>query len=165
MGASASSPSISRSSRTGYPIAGVVHIPVTRETFAASGPGRATRRVKGGGNRPIAARGAPADGIVLLTSRSHANAPRLEAFIAENILARGLLLKERRSAGSSLKFCLIAAGEADLYPRLGPTMEWDTAAGHAVLAAAGGRVDTLDGAPLRYGKPDFRNPDFVARGR
>ncbi|HJT07754.1 MAG TPA: inositol monophosphatase family protein, partial [Stellaceae bacterium] len=65
----------------------------------------------------------------------------------------------------SLKFCLLAAGEADLYPRFGPTAEWDTAAGQAVLEAAGGAVATLDGAPLRYGKPGFRNPDFIARGR
>jgi 3'(2'), 5'-bisphosphate nucleotidase len=66
--------------------------------------------------------------------------------------------------GSSLKFCMLAAGEADLYPRLGPTMEWDTAAGHAVLVAAGGRVVGPDGQPLRYGKPQFRNPWFVASG-
>ena len=68
------------------------------------------------------------------------------------------------SAGSSLKFCLIACGEADLYPRLGRTMEWDTAAGHAVLAAAGGRVTTLNGAELRYGKPGLANPAFIAYG-
>jgi 3'(2'), 5'-bisphosphate nucleotidase len=68
------------------------------------------------------------------------------------------------SVGSSLKFCLVADGEADLYPRLGPTMEWDTAAGHAVLLAAGGSVITLDGAPLRYGKAEFRNPSFIAGG-
>ena len=67
------------------------------------------------------------------------------------------------SAGSSLKFCLVAAGEADIYPRLGPTMEWDTAAGQAVLTAAGGRVAELDGkASLSYGKPGYRNPFFVA---
>ena len=70
------------------------------------------------------------------------------------------------AAGSSLKFCLVASGEADLYPRHGPTMEWDTAAGQAVLEAAGGSVTTLDGARLLYGKRDreFRNPHFVARG-
>jgi 3'(2'), 5'-bisphosphate nucleotidase len=69
-----------------------------------------------------------------------------------------------RAAGSSLKLCLIARGEADLYPRLGTTMEWDIAAGHAVLAAAGGGVITLDGEAFLYGKPDFRNPHFVAYG-
>ncbi|MBZ8143822.1 3'(2'),5'-bisphosphate nucleotidase CysQ, partial [Rubrivivax gelatinosus] len=66
------------------------------------------------------------------------------------------------NAGSSLKLCLVAAGEADLYPRLGRTMEWDIAAGHAVLAAAGGAVHTVAGAPLRYGKPGFDNPHFFA---
>ena len=62
----------------------------------------------------------------------------------------------------ALKFCLVASGEADLYPRLGPTMEWDTAAGQAVLSAAGGTVVNLDGSPFRYGKRDFRNPSFIA---
>ena len=71
----------------------------------------------------------------------------------------------RTRAGSALKFCLVAAGEADFYPRLGPTMEWDTAAGHALLLAAGGRIETLDGDALRYGKPGLRNPDFIVRGR
>jgi 3'(2'), 5'-bisphosphate nucleotidase len=68
------------------------------------------------------------------------------------------------SAGSSLKFCLVAEGKADVYPRFGPTMEWDTAAGHAVLRAAGGRVTTTDGAPFRYLKPGFKNPGFIAHG-
>jgi 3'(2'), 5'-bisphosphate nucleotidase len=67
-------------------------------------------------------------------------------------------------AGSSLKFCRLAEGVADIYPRFGPTMEWDTAAGHAILVAAGGSVTTLDGHPLRYGKPGFLNPHFIARG-
>jgi 3'(2'), 5'-bisphosphate nucleotidase len=71
------------------------------------------------------------------------------------------------AAGSSLKFCLIAAGEADLYPRFGRTMEWDTAAGHAVLAAAGGRVETAEGQPFVYGKRDraWSNPPFIASGQ
>ncbi len=74
-------------------------------------------------------------------------------------------MTEFRSIGSSLKFCLVAAGEADIYPRIGTTMEWDTAAGHAVLAAAGGSVTGLDGEPFVYGKPGFRNGNFIARGR
>ena len=64
-----------------------------------------------------------------------------------------------------MKFCLVASGQADVYPRVGTTMEWDTAAGHAVLPAAGGRVTTLEGAPFRYGKPGFKNGNFVAWGR
>ena len=77
---------------------------------------------------------------------------------------RGRPVAALRAIGSSLKLCLVAAGEADLYPRFGRTMEWDIAAGHAVLAAAGGSVAELSGVPLRYGKPGFENPHFVARG-
>ena len=82
----------------------------------------------------------------------------MEAFLKDRRVAAF------RAAGSSLKLCLIARGEADLYPRLGTTMEWDIAAGHAVLTAAGGGIVTVDGAPFLYGKADFRNPHFVAFG-
>lgn len=149
----------------GRPILGVVHIPVAGETFASAGPGTAVRRTRSGAERPVAARAPGADGLVVLVSRFHANERRLEAFLKKRLAARGETVKARNTAGGAIKFCLIAAGEADLYPRLGPTMEWDTAAGHAVLLAAGGAVETLDGAPLGYGKPGFLNPDFVARGR
>lgn len=79
----------------------------------------------------------------------------------------GLAVSELRNAGSSLKFCLLAKGDADIYPRFGPTMEWDTAAGHTVLQAAGGSVTVVDGRPLLYGKTaeSYRNPPFIARGR
>ena len=93
-----------------------------------------------------------------VASRSHRSA-ETDAYLANYPVT------EFRSIGSSLKFCLVAAGQADLYPRLGPTMEWDTAAGHAVLAAAGGSVTTLEGEPFRYGKPGFRNGHFIAWGR
>ena len=97
--------------------------------------------------------------MVAVASRSH-RTPETDAFLANYPVT------EFRSIGSSLKFCLVAAGEADIYPRVGTTMEWDTAAGHAVLkAAAGGRVTGLAGEPFRYGKPGFRNGNFVARGR
>ena len=111
----------------------------------------------GGAARAIAARPWPAAGAVAVASRSHSDA-ETEAFLDREGVA------ERISAGSSLKFCLIAEGLADLYPRFGTTMEWDTAAGHAVLSAAGGRVTTRDGAPFLYRKPGFRNPGFIARG-
>ena len=75
------------------------------------------------------------------------------------------MIAAERQVGSSLKFCVLAEGGADLYPRFGRTMEWDTAAGDAVLRAAGGSVETLDGAPLLYGKPGLDNPVFVAFGR
>jgi 3'(2'), 5'-bisphosphate nucleotidase len=94
----------------------------------------------------------------VIASRSHGDPAELESFLAgRRVAALG-------SAGSSLKLCLVAAGEADLYPRLGPTMEWDIAAGHAIVNAAGGSVTCLDGAPLRYGKPAFANPHFVVAG-
>jgi len=95
-----------------------------------------------------------------VASRSHLD-PQ-----TEQLLDR-LAISDYRSSGSSLKFCLIAQGEADIYPRLAPTMEWDTAAGHAVLAAAGGCVTKIDGAPLCYGKTKigFRNEAFIAWGR
>jgi 3'(2'), 5'-bisphosphate nucleotidase len=99
----------------------------------------------------------PAGDLTIVASRSHRDA-ETDRFL--KTVPVGKLV----SAGSSLKFCLIAAGEADLYPRFGRTMEWDTAAGHAVLAAAGGKVMTADGAPLRYGKRGrgFDNPGFIA---
>ena len=74
-------------------------------------------------------------------------------------------MRERRQCGSALKFGVIAAGEADLYPRFGTTMEWDTAAGQAILEAAGGRVETVAGTPLAYGKPSLKNDGFIAWGR
>jgi 3'(2'), 5'-bisphosphate nucleotidase len=92
-----------------------------------------------------------------VVSRSHST-PETDAYLSHYTVS------DRVSVGSSLKFCLVAAGEADLYPRLGTTMEWDTAAGHAVLAAAGGKVLAPGGGPLLYGKPDFRNSFFIASG-
>jgi 3'(2'), 5'-bisphosphate nucleotidase len=109
--------------------------------------------------RPIRARVPAADGLVAVASRSHRDA-KTEEYLAN------YPIKDFVSAGSSLKFCLVAAGEADIYPRHGRTMEWDTAAGHAVLAAAGGSVTTMEGKPFLYGKvgEQFANPYFVARG-
>ena len=72
-------------------------------------------------------------------------------------------IKETVTCGSSLKFCLIAAGEADMYPRMGPTSEWDTAAGHAVLLASGGQMTQIDGSPFIYGKDDIKNPHFILK--
>jgi len=142
----------------GVPVLGVVYVPVTEELYSAAGPGTAHRAHHREGDRPIAARPAPADGLTVMSSRSHAGGEALERFLKD------YPVKERLSAGSSLKFCRIAEGRADLYPRLGPTMEWDTAAGHAVLLAAGGRVETMEGRALGYGKPGLINPHFVAFG-
>jgi 3'(2'), 5'-bisphosphate nucleotidase len=144
--------------RDGRPVLGVVHAPVPGLTFTAAGPGRVTRQQNGGPPEAIACRALPADGAVVLASRSHMTA-ETEAWL------KGVTVARLSRAGSSLKFCRLATGEADLYPRLGRTMEWDTAAAHAVLAAAGGSVETLDGKPLTYGKPGLENPHFIARGR
>jgi 3'(2'), 5'-bisphosphate nucleotidase len=138
------------------PVLGVVTAPaLDKAWWGAAGAGAWARDE--GGTRPIAARPRPLRGVVALASRSHGDA-ETDAFLASEGVAG------RINAGSSLKFCLLAEGVADLYPRFGPTMEWDTAAGHAVLAAAGGSVSTRDGAPLLYQKPGFRNPAFIARG-
>ena len=141
----------------GVPVLGVVVIPARQQTYAGAGPGTATLK-DAQGEKPIAVRCVPDDGLVVVGSRSHGDAAAMDKFLA------GRRVADFRPAGSSLKLCLIAAGQADLYPRLGTTMEWDIAAGHAVLAAAGGRVECADGAPFRYGKPQYRNPHFAAYG-
>lgn len=140
------------------PTLGVVGLPAIGLTYVAEAPGRVWRDADGAEPVAIAARRAPADGLDVLASRHHLD-PSDETFL-KTVPVRRLV-----SAGSSLKFCRIAEGAADLYPRLGPTNEWDTAAGHAVLVAAGGSVRTADGAELLYNKPGYRNPGFIARGR
>jgi 3'(2'), 5'-bisphosphate nucleotidase len=151
----------------GRPVRGVVYLPAKDRLFLGELPGNAfeipTERGKApdfSKAKPISARAAPADGLVAVASRSHRD------YKTEEYLQK-FPVKDFAAAGSSLKFCLIAAGEADIYPRLGRTMEWDVAAGHAVLAAAGGSVTTIDGRPFTYGKVEekFANPFFVARGR
>jgi len=138
------------------PVLGVVLAPALGKAWwGAEGEGAWVK--SDGEAQRIAARPRPEQGLVAVASRSHADA-ETEAFLDEAGAA------ERISAGSSLKFCLIAEGRADLYPRFGTTMEWDTAAGHAVLLAAGGRVTTRDGQPFTYRKPHFRNPGFIAYG-
>jgi 3'(2'), 5'-bisphosphate nucleotidase len=154
------------------PLLGVVYCPCAHMLFAGAhdgeGKGEAHRRavsVSGGIGvaEPLKVRD-PADPPVIIATRSHMT-PQTEAFL------RSIPAAELRSVGSSLKFCEVAAGKADLYPRFGTTMEWDTAAGDAILRAAGGSSKTEDGAPLGYGKrgqdgkADFQNPFFVSRGR
>jgi 3'(2'), 5'-bisphosphate nucleotidase len=143
------------------PIAGIVYAPARAQLWWGDlQRGKAFRGEVDGGElvhqRAIAVRhcaGAP----IAVASKSH-NTPATEAWL--DAAGAG----ERVSIGSSLKFVLVASGEADVYPRAGPTMEWDTAAGDAVLRAAGGRTFDLDGVPLPYGKPRFYNPGFVATG-
>lgn len=141
----------------GVPVLGVVFAPALGVMW--SGQGGQAWREDAAGRRPIACRPPPPEGAVVLDSRSHRAADKLEAFVAT--LPGGKV----ENAGSSLKFCRIAEGSGDYYPRFGPTCEWDTAAAHAVLLAAGGEVVTWDDAPLGYGKPKFLNPDFLARAK
>lgn len=144
----------------GVPTLGVVFAPaLARGYLGLAGAGAWCEEGAQAVRRPIRARVPPASGPVAALSRRHGDASRTERWLA----AEGV--REHVPAGSSLKFGVLAAGEADVYPRFGRTMEWDTAAGHAVLAAAGGSVCDLAGRPLRYGKPGHENPDFVARGR
>jgi 3'(2'), 5'-bisphosphate nucleotidase len=123
-------------------------------------PGSAAGTLAEAGLKPIRSRVPDPNALFALVSQSHLTRATERFLHGYNVI-------ERKAIASSLKFGLIARGEADLYPRVGPTSEWDTAAGHAVLAAAGGTVTKLDGSPLLYGNRDrrFVNPDFVAWGR
>ena len=149
--------------RDGRPVLGVVYAPATGRLFAGDVLARQAWRAQQAPGQadaprePIQVRAVPTQGLTAVASRSH-RTPETDAYLARYAVA------DLASVGSSLKFCLVAEGVADLYPRLGPTMEWDTAAGHAVLTAAGGTVVGPDGLPLAYGKPGFRNPWFVAAG-
>ena len=138
------------------PVLGVVTAPAKGLAWWGS-IGQGACRCKSGEVTPIRVRARPAEGVVAVASRSHRDAAT-DAWLQEHGI------EDTVSAGSSLKFCLVAEGKADVYPRFGPTMEWDTAAGHAVLAAAGGRVLTTDGEPFLYTKPGFRNLGFIAHG-
>ena len=142
----------------GVPTLGVIAAPALGRLFAADAEGAWQER--GGRRETLRVRPRPDTAPACVASRSH-RTPETDAILDAN--GAGEIV----AAGSSLKFCLVASGEADLYPRLGPTMEWDTAAGDAILRAAGGRVRALNGGalgPMRYGKPGWRNPHFVADG-
>ena len=140
----------------GRPKLGVVHAPAKNVTYWGS-PLGAFAEKDDSGAQPITCRPMPAKGLVAVASKSHRN-PELEEFLARYDLAESI------AAGSSIKFCLVAEGRADLYPRTGRTMEWDTAAGHAVVIFAGGSVTDFAGRELAYGKPGFDNPHFIVRG-
>ena len=146
----------------GSPVFGVVYAPAKQRLFYTRANGQSVEELgihnpnKVGETVEISVKKPDNSALLVVASKSHRDA-------ATDDYINRYPVVDSKSAGSSLKFCLVAAGEADLYPRIGPTMEWDTAAGHAVLTGAGGRVvrrDTLD--DLEYGKPDFRNPHFIA---
>lgn len=138
----------------GVPVAGIVYAPAIGRLFVGDISTGAREIDSAGNSMRMSVRGCGED-MTAVASRSHLTKDT-EDFISQNKISDCV------NAGSSLKFCLVAAGEADIYPRFGPTMEWDTAAGHAVLLAAGGQVLTCEGSPLSYGKPQFRNPYFIA---
>jgi 3'(2'), 5'-bisphosphate nucleotidase len=148
----------------GKPIMGVVYAPAIHQMYwgeAGLGSGFATvvlaDPLTQTNWQKIEVRKSPPEGLTVVASRSH-----MDAATEDHL--KTCHVKTLTSAGSSLKFCLIAKGEADLYPRFGRTMEWDTGAGQAVLEAAGGKVSHVDGTPLRYGKAErgFDNPAFIA---
>jgi len=153
----------------GVPVFGIVYAPALGQLYATLGAGKAGLARLSPDARPTglaacgftAIRVRPPDlaGLTAVASRSHMTV-ETETYLARYAIA------ERRDSGSSLKFCAIARGDADIYPRLAPTMEWDIAAGHAVLQAAGGSVTAPDGQPMQYGKAEagFRNGHFVAWG-
>jgi len=137
---------------------GVVAVPATGELFGGI-VGRGAWKRWHGVQTPISVRSIPPEGATIVASRHHGAGPELDAFLA------GRTVAAIRNYGSSLKFCRLAEGIADLYPRFGRTMEWDTGAPQAVLEAAGGSVCNVDGTPLLYGKPGWENPHFVCSGR
>jgi 3'(2'), 5'-bisphosphate nucleotidase len=145
----------------GRPTIGIVLAPATETLWRGTAGLGADKSEKGGAFAAIATRTPPANGLTACASRSHSIYNDLDIWFRNN----NLTVADRVQAGSSLKFCLIAEGKADIYPRFGPTNEWDTAAGQGVLEAAGGEVVTTDGRPLGYGKPGFGNPHFIARSK
>jgi 3'(2'), 5'-bisphosphate nucleotidase len=143
--------------RNGRAVLGAVASPATGEIYYGIVGVGAWKR-SAGGAETISARRAPAEGLTIMASRHYKDDPALAAYLDQFTIA------SVTNIGSALKFCALAEGKADFYPRLGRTMEWDTAAPQAVLEAAGGCVLTMDGAPMGYGKKGFENPHFVCWG-
>ena len=141
----------------GIPVLGLVLAPAIGRLFAgAAGLGAWVEDHQG--RRSISVRTVPLEGLTVVGSRHHGDDSAVKALLA------GRRIAAHKTVGSSLKLCLVAEGMADVYPRFGRTMEWDTAAGDAVLRAAGGSTRTIGGDVLVYAKPEFENPDFVAWG-
>lgn len=147
----------------GVPTRGIVYAPAIERLFYNDATGSSIEEhapfneTKRGEGSKIFTRTPDNDALIVVASKSHRD-HNTDAYISKYSVSSST------SAGSSLKFCLLAAGEADFYPRLGRTMEWDTAAGHAILNAAGGDVVRFDThEPLEYGKPKYENPHFIAR--
>lgn len=142
----------------GAPVLGVVYVPVQDKLYVGVVGQGAYVQQADAQPEPIQVRTPDAQaGLTVVMSRSHPS-PELAEYL------KNIEVAEALPVGSSLKLCVVAEGRADLYPRLGPTMEWDTGAGQAVVVAAGGTVQTPDGAPLGYNKPSLLNPHFIVRG-
>lgn len=139
------------------PVMGVIFAPLANELYFGAG-NQAFMSIKGGAEEKISIRPVPEAGLTVVGSKRHGDPEAMDEFL------RGKKVASMVNRSSSLKFCILAAGQADIYPRLAPTCEWDTAAGDAILRAAGGRVETLEGKLLSYGKAErkFLNPQFVA---
>ena len=148
--------------KDGVPVRGVVYAPAKGRLFYTDAAGTSVEEVGAleketvGTTVPISVSTPDNTGLMVVASKSHRDQ-------ATDDYINKYAVNDMKSAGSSLKFCLVATGEADIYPRVGRTMEWDTAAGHAVLTGAGGHVVRFDDhTPLAYGKEDFANPFFIA---
>ena len=141
------------------PVMGIIYAPLSGKIYLAGGD-EAYSVAEDGTETKLGVRPLPDAGLTVLEGKRPGDAEKTAA------LLEGRKIETTLDRSSSLKFCAIAAGEADIYPRLGGTSEWDTAAGEAILRAAGGKIVTLSGAPLTYGKTDdkFHNPDFIAFG-
>lgn len=142
------------------PVLGTVYVPAADDLYGGSTGVGAFMEPRGASRRSIEARTIDPDNVTIAISRTYGASVKLSTFLSH------YRVTDQITSGSSIKFCLIACGEADIYPRYGGSSEWDTAAGHAVLEAAGGSVtDTGERGELLYGKPRFSNPDFIAWGR
>jgi 3'(2'), 5'-bisphosphate nucleotidase len=142
------------------PVLGIVYVPVTRTAYLARG-GEGAWKQHAGRRQAIRTRPYQGGKATVVASRSHSG-PEVDRFLERLATREGGY--ETASIGSSLKLCLVAEGAADVYPRLGPTSEWDTAAAQCVVEAAGGVVTDTEGGPLRYNKPDILNPWFLVSG-
>lgn len=143
----------------GAPVLGVVYAPAKGELYAGHGPDTAIRWLEDSDKeKAITVRQSPKEGLTVVASKSHGDEGKLDNFLSQ------FKVEKLAKRGSSLKICVIAAGKADLYPRFGPTCEWDTAAADAVLRSAGGYVTDEQGTPLKYGgaNPKWLNPEFIA---
>lgn len=140
------------------PVFGVIYAPVVDELYSGYDGGGADLTIKGQ-RQTISVREVPEEGLTVVASRSHGNMEALTTFL------KGRKVANTAFRGSSLKICQVASGQADIYPRLAPTCEWDIAAGHAIVNAAGGELIELDGREMLYGKADinFLNPYFIVK--